>query len=179
MLKQILTYGAIAGLIVGVPMGTLAVVADGRLMLSGGMVLGYTLMLLALTAVFLGVKRYRDLDRGGVIGFWRALGMALAISAVAGVIYVIAWEATLALMHNDFVDVVSRYELDKAHARGASADEIAQITAGIKSLRDAYANPVTRMAVTFCEMLPVSVPVSFLTAGLLCFRRFMPVTREA
>lgn len=179
MLKQILTYGVIAGAIVGVPMGTLAVVADGRLMLEGGMILGYTLMLVALSAVFLGVKRYRDVDRGGVIGFWRALGMALAISAVGGVIYVLAWEATLALMHNDFVDVVSRYELGKAHARGASAAEIAKMMADLQGLRDTYANPLTRVAVTFSEMLPVSVPVSFLTAGLLSIRRFMPARTAA
>ncbi|MES2444716.1 MAG: DUF4199 domain-containing protein [Pseudomonadota bacterium] len=178
MLKQVLTYGAIAGAIVGVPMFVMAVALDGTLILQGGMVLGYTLMLIALSTVFVGVKRYRDIDRGGVIGFWRALGMGLAISAVGGIVYVIAWEAALALMHNDFIDTMTRYQLDRARTAGASAAKLAQIASEADMARGLYANPLLRVAITFSEMLPVGALVSLVSAGLLSFRRFLPVARN-
>ena len=57
-----------------------------------GMLLGYLTMIVALTAVFLGVKAYRDKVLGGVIRFLPALGVGLGISAVASIMYVIAWE---------------------------------------------------------------------------------------
>src|SRR3546814_20847233 len=50
-----------------------------------GMALGYLSMLVALSAVFVGIKNHRDVDRGGVIGFWPAFGLGLGISLVAGI----------------------------------------------------------------------------------------------
>ncbi len=41
------------------------------------------------------IRRRRDIDLGGVIGFWPALGMGLGISIIASIIYVIAWETTV------------------------------------------------------------------------------------
>ena len=52
------------------------------------MVFGYVTMLVALSAVFVAIKRYRDTELGGVIGFWPALGLGLGISVIAGIIYV-------------------------------------------------------------------------------------------
>ncbi|MEI9926854.1 MAG: DUF4199 domain-containing protein [Sphingomonas sp.] len=41
-------------------------------------------MLVALTFIFVGVKRYRDVENGGVIRFLPALGMGLAIAGGGG-----------------------------------------------------------------------------------------------
>lgn len=40
-----------------------------------GVVLGYLTMLIALSAVFVAIKRHRDADLGGVIRFWPAFGL--------------------------------------------------------------------------------------------------------
>ena len=71
--RDILKYGVIAGLVVAAGMwGTL--LAFGKEMPHGmlGMALGYLTMLVALSAVAMGIKHHRDVDRGGVIGFWPA-----------------------------------------------------------------------------------------------------------
>src|SRR3546814_302677 len=68
MWRNILKYGVIAGLVVAAGMwGTL--LAFGGDMPHGwfGMALGYLSMLVALSAVFVGIKHHRDVDRGGVI----------------------------------------------------------------------------------------------------------------
>src|SRR3546814_16470098 len=91
--RNILKYGVIAGLVVAAGMwGTL--LAFGGDMPHGwfGLALGYLSMLVALSAVFVGIKRHRDVDRGGVIGFGPAFGVGRGISLVAGVFYVLACE---------------------------------------------------------------------------------------
>ena len=67
------------------------------------MLLTYLVMIVALTAVFLGVKAYRDKVLGGVIRFLPALGVGLGISAVACILYVIAWEISMAYSSFDFI----------------------------------------------------------------------------
>src|SRR3712207_3380177 len=101
MLKKILTYGVMAGLIVGVPLSAF-VLSDANPPGPWGMVIGYLTMLIALSTVFVAIKRRRDEDLGGVIRFWPAFGYGLAISAVAGMIYVVAWESAVAISGVDF-----------------------------------------------------------------------------
>src|SRR5882672_103505 len=103
MLRIILIYGVIGGLIVGVPMLLEMVVWSGEPMRQGGMILGYTTMIIALSTVFLGVKQHRDKALGGVIKFLPALLVGLGISVVAGVFYVTAWDLSLAITHLDYM----------------------------------------------------------------------------
>ena len=49
----------------------------------GGIVIGYLTMLVALTAVFLGVKQYRDKFKGGVIRFLPAFGVETYVLPLA------------------------------------------------------------------------------------------------
>src|SRR3954470_14098116 len=101
MLRTILIWGAIAGLLVGVPLSVITL-SDRHGLPTHGMLIGYTIMLVALSTIFVAVKRYRDRELGGVIRFWPALGLGLGISVVAGIIYVLAWELSLAITHIDF-----------------------------------------------------------------------------
>ncbi|HWA91327.1 MAG TPA: DUF4199 domain-containing protein [Rhizomicrobium sp.] len=177
MFRNILTYGVIAGLIVGVLQCGLVLATKGRHQPSDwAMVIGYTIMLIALAWVFLGVKRYRDVERGGVIGFWPALGMGLAISFVAGILYALSWELTLALAHWDFGSEYADYMIAqaKAHETGAA---LQRAVAEANEFRVNYQNPLYRLPMTFTEIAPVGVLVSLVTAGLLRNSRFLPVKR--
>ena len=88
--RIIAVYGTIAGAIVVAGMFiNISFLADHGAM---GMVAGYLSMLVALIFVFVGVKRYRDVDLGGVIGFWKAFGVGIGIGLVAGLFYVLGWE---------------------------------------------------------------------------------------
>src|SRR5690606_5993692 len=88
MLNTILKYGVIAGVVVAGFMFATFLGFDGIPRMPWGMVIGYATMLIALSAVFVGVKRHRDIARGGVIGFWPAFGVALGIRFIARVFYV-------------------------------------------------------------------------------------------
>ena len=70
-------------------------------------------MLIALSAVFAAIKRYRDVDLGGVIGFLPAFGLGLGVSFVASLFYVAAWEAALDVTHMDFAASYARPSLPR------------------------------------------------------------------
>lgn len=176
MLRNIIFYGVIAGLIVGVPLFAMGAFLDeGHVGGVAGMALGYTIMLIALTTVFVAIKRRRDTELGGVIRFWPAFGYGLAVSCVAGILYVVAWEAAMLFMEGDFAANYAKATLDAARADGASAAEIARMSADMAEFQAMYSNPPLRWAMTFfMEFFPVGVIVSLISASLLRNSRFMP-----
>ena len=174
MLQKILNYGVLAGLVVGVPLFAMTVAMRAHPAAPYGMVIGYTIMLIALSFVFVGIKRHRDLDRGGVISFWPAFGVGLAISVIAGIFYVVAWEAALAVSHLDFADGYAKALMAQQQAKGASAATLAKLSAEMQEFKVQYANPLYRVPMTFAEIFPVGVLVSWVSAGLLRNSRFLP-----
>jgi hypothetical protein len=121
---KILSYGVVAGLVVGVSLS--AVVVHGRGHQDNGMAIGYLIMLVGLSVVFVGIKRYRDQDLGRVIRFWPAFGLGLGISAVAGVLYVISWEATVASPTWISRTCTANMLIEQERAKGVSAEALAR-----------------------------------------------------
>jgi hypothetical protein len=179
MKTRIIGYGAVSGLIIGLPMIAYMLATDGAPPLENGMLVGYTMMLIALSIVFLAVKRQRDVDGGGVIRFWPAFALGLGISAVASLVYAVAWEVALALTGADFMAAYSEHLLAQERAAGASAARLAELRAEMDALARSYANPLFRFPLTFIEMFPVGVLVSLVSAGLLRSPRFLPARRVA
>ena len=177
MLRKILAYGIAAGLVFAVPLFGLAVAMNGREPVPYGMAIGYLTMLVALSAVFIAIKRHRDIDLGGVIGFWRALGLGLGISVVAAVFYVAAWEAALALTHMDFAGSYANLFIEQQKAKGIGGEALAKLVAEMEAFKADYANPSYRLAMTFAEVFPVGVLVSLLSAALLRNPRFLAQRR--
>jgi hypothetical protein len=179
MLQTILKYGVIAGLVVGGFMFATFGAFGGEPPLEYGMLIGYTTMLIALSAVFVGIKRHRDVDRGGVVGFWPALGVGLGISFVAGLFYVVAWELVQAVTHMDFATSYSNEVLASERAKGTSAAELARMAAEFEQFKVQYANPLFRLPMTFVEIFPVGVLVSLASAALLRNPRVLPARHAA
>jgi Protein of unknown function (DUF4199) len=176
MFRKILLWGTVAGLIVGsILFGTTVAMADHPPSMGVGMAIGYTSMLIALSAIFVGVKRYRDEALGGAIRFWPAFGMGLGISLVAGVFYVLAWEAALAVTGMDYGAKFAELMIEQRKAAGATAAELAKYVAEMESFKTQY--PLYRMPMTFTEIFPVGVLVSLISAGLLRKSTFLPARR--
>jgi len=180
MLQSILKYGVIAGLVVGGILFGFTVSLDGKMPMGAvGMAIGYASMLLALSAVFVGTKAYRDRELGGVIRFWPAFGMGVAMTVIAGILYVLAWEASQAITGGDFMAAYSNYVLEQARAKGESAAAIAKMSKEMAEFRVMYANPLFRLPMVFSEIFPVGVLVSLVSAALLRRPGFLPARRTA
>lgn len=172
MLRTIVTHGIQAGIILGLFAAITAM--TGPPPEPWGMMLGYLAMLIALSMVFIGTKRHRDLACGGAIRFWPAFGFGLAISLLAGILYVIAWEISIAATGTDFIGEYGARLIADMKANGAGAAEIAKVSADIARLKADYANPLFRLPLTFLEIAPVGLLVSLVSAGLLRNPRFLP-----
>ena len=174
MTRSILMFGVIAGLIVNAPMMFFLVVRPVKPYVDS-LFFGYLVMLLALSMVFVCVKRHRDGPSGGAIRFLPAFLMGLGVSIVAGAFYVLGWEIYQAAAHYPFADDYARASLAAAHAKAVTPARLAQLTAEMARFKTQYANPLYRLPMTFMEIFPVGLLVSLISAGLLCNRRFMPV----
>lgn len=172
MLRYALTYGLLSGFVVAATISAgLVLMAQGSF--AHSMTFGYLVMLVALSFIFVGVKRYRDVERGGVIRFLPALGVGLAIAVVAGVAYVATWETYLTISGYQFIEEYIPTYVRSEQAAGTSAAEIA---ANVQWMRDVYASPVQRTAMTFMEIFPVGLLVSLVSAALLRNPRLLPAS---
>jgi hypothetical protein len=174
MLVLILRYGVVAGLIIGIPMIWRMLAAKPGEVPVVGMLFTYLVMLVALTAVFLGIKAYRDKVLGGVIRFLPALGVGLGISAVASLVYVICWEVSSAYSSFDFVAFYKTYMIDAVKATNPTPEALQKATADAEAFAAMYANPLYRLPMTFIEMFPVGVLVSLISAAILRNPRVLP-----
>ena len=173
MLRIILIYGIIGGLIVAVPMAVSMLTTTADTVPENAAVYGYLSMPLAFTMVFVGIKHYRDKALGGIIRFLPALSVGLGISAVASLFWVVGWEITLATGF-DFGGAYLDSMVAAAEARGAPAAEIDRIRSETAEFLVMYANPLFRLPITFIEMFPIGVLISLISAAFLRNSRFLP-----
>lgn len=171
MFGLILRYGLIGGVIVAAPMLYQMLVVGH---MAESLLLGYAVMIVSLTTVFLGVKQYRDRKLGGVIRFLPALGVGLGISVVACLMYVVAWEISLAYCGCDFMKSFTDGMIADAKARHLTGAELQKVVDQAQGFLKMYENPFARMAMTFVEMFPVGVLISLVSAALLRNSRFLP-----
>ena len=175
MLALILRYGVIAGLIIGIPMvWRVLSVKPGEYRVAG-MLVTYLVMIVALTAVFLGIKAYRDKVLGGVVRFLPALGVGLGISAVASIVYVIAWEVSTRVQQLRLPrPLQGLHGGSRPRPRAASGAEVNQAIADAEAFAKMYVNPLYRLPMMFVEMFPVGVLISLISAAVLRNPRVLP-----
>lgn len=170
MKKIVLTFGLIAGAILaGTMLATMPFHdAIGN---EGGMLIGYTSMVLAFLLVYFGVRSYRDNVAGGRIGFLKALGVGALIALLASACYVATWEALYFGGKSDYIEKYQARVLEKARQDGESEVKLAAREAEMKKFAELYRNPFFNSALTFMEPLPVALVIALVSAGILSRRR--------
>lgn len=148
MKKIALVYGGISGAVVILAMVLGLFIGNGEVS-GGSMTVGYLIMLVALSCIFIGIKRYRDTERGGVIKFLPAFGLGLLISLCAAISYALSWELYLAVSGYAYVEhVTPEFPL--------------------------YSNPLVRFPITMTEIFPVGLIISLISALILRNPKVLP-----
>jgi len=171
------TYGVIAGVLTIVMI--IASIESESEIASTSAWFGYLIMLITLSLVFVGMKRYRDLEQGGVIGFWKALGLGVSIAAVAGLVYVFVWEVYLAATDHAFMDDYAAHLIEGYRADGLSGEALAAKIEELEQVKAMYGNPLLRAVFSFSEIFPVGLLVSLISAALLRKPSFMPAQQRS
>jgi hypothetical protein len=172
-MKYALIYGGIAGAIV-ISLVSAMIGMDLTGHDETAMLVTYLVMLIALSLIFVGVKRYRDVECGGVIRFGRAFLLGLGMAAIAGLIYVAGWEIFQAASGYDFMADYTAGILERMRAEGASAAAIQAKAAEMRGFAESYRNPLFRVPMVFLEIFPVGLLVALVTAGLLRNPKLLP-----
>jgi hypothetical protein len=160
-----LTYGAIAGLaVIGTMIASFVFGADHD---DNSLIVGYLIMIVALSMIFIGIKQHRDRNLGGVITFGPAFLLGLMIAVVAGGFYVVGWEGYLAATDYSFMPSYVEHLIEAKKAAGLAGAALDVEIAKLKEMQAQYANPLFRTPMTFLEIFPVGLVIAFISATIL------------
>ena len=165
MKRIIITYGIIVGTIVAI---MLAIAFSGSSVDYGsGDLLGYAVMIIAFSTIFVAVKTYRDKQLGGTINFGTAFKLGLGITLVASAIYVMAWMIISETIAQDFMAGYYQHSVEQLKASGVSGAELDERIAEMERFQELYKNPLVKIGITFMEIFPVGLVVSLISALIL------------
>jgi hypothetical protein len=169
MRKTVLVYGLISG---GVIIATMC--ATIGIWKIHSYWIGYLVMVVALSAMFFGVKSYRDTTLGGVIKFKTAFFVGLLMTLVASAVYVAGWEVYLAVSRHDFMEEYTVSQTEKLKAEGVAGEALAKQVADMNYWKEMYKNPFIRAAMTFMEIFPVGLIIALACAAILRKSEVLP-----
>lgn len=160
-------YGLIGGVIVSIfmsiNMGTMDMESD----MGTSEIIGYTVIFIALTAIFFGIRKIRDDQYGGSISFGKAFLTGLYIALIASTLYVLTWMFLSEFYFPDFAAEYFNAEVAKIKSSGLSETEIATQIQGMEEFMENYKNPVFKFFITYIEILPVGLLISLISAAIL------------
>jgi hypothetical protein len=177
MKKVIWINGVIAGVVVSAMLLiSMPLHKQGVLNYDNGLYVGYATMVIALSAVFFGIKTYRDQYENGMISFWSACKIGLGIAVVASIIYALTWEIYYRFDGGGYMENYTTSYLENMRAEGATESELAAKKSEMQKFNEAYENPVVRFAMSLVEILPVGILITLISAALLRKRKFLPAS---
>ncbi|MEM7248836.1 MAG: DUF4199 domain-containing protein [Acidobacteriota bacterium] len=141
--------------------------------------LGFLVMLLGFSVIFVAVKQHRDRDLGGVIKFGRAFLLGLGITMVASLLYTIGWETYRMAIDPAFIDKWFEAAIEAKKAESLPETELQEFVASMESMRELFAKPLFRLPMTFLEIFPFGLLVSLLSAAVLRKSEVLPATEAA
>lgn len=168
MKKMVLRYGLYATLVtVGIPL-VLFIIMDesGRANYKLGEIIGYSTILLSMVFVFLGIKKHRDENKGGVISFGEALLAGSLIAALPAIAFGLYNFFYIEVLDPEFMENYYRYYLEQAQA-SMSADEFEAEKVKIEAQKAAFQSPVVQFGVMFLTVFVIGFIVSLISAIVL------------
>lgn len=145
----------------------------------GGMLLGYTTMLVAFSMIYVAVKNTRDKYNDGIISFGKAFKIGLIVTLIASTMYVLVWMVDYYNFVPDYLDKYYAHMIAKMKTDGATAAAIQKATADGQSFNKLYKNPLVCAMYTYLEILPVGLLVSLVCALILKRRVYAGVLVES
>lgn len=167
MSKTALKFGLIAGviLLLGIMFPVFILGVEGVIEL--GEAFGYTVMVIAMISVFLGIKAYRDKAPGGEITFGKAFGIGTYISAIAGFIFGLFSYIFYSYIFPDFTEKWMKYYVDNIRASGQAPEEIARQIAEFNAQADFWSNSFLQGLVMFFTVFLIGLVIALISSAIL------------
>lgn len=160
-------YGVPAGLLI-IGMMMLSYTLFGMKSGAGSMAVGFLLMLIFMSLIFFGLKRFRDHEQGGVIKFSKALSLALATAIFTAFVYMLVWEIYVSFFSgHKFMAEYTDMLIEKKAASGVTGEALAEFAEKTEKMKADYARRIYRMPMTFLENFSMGFIVAIGSALVL------------
>jgi hypothetical protein len=167
-MNRILQHGLVAGALMSVVLfGPYFVIGpDPDWAQRWGRVIGYTGMVLALTATYFAMRAERE-RAGGAIGFSRALGIGVGVSVVAAVFFGLATWAFYAFVGDALPQQLYDSYLSAARASAGDPATVAAKVAEIEAMRGFFFNYPLQGAVMGATVFLIGAIESLVGAAIV------------
>lgn len=166
MKKTVLVYGLVSG-----------VLASGMMLVATRYILakelgtadliGYSSMVLVALMIFFGVRSYRRNVGGGKLTFRRGFLVGLGITLVSSAVYLATFQLLYYQLRPGIQEVYAECMIERAQRAGASPEELEEKAEQARQIVELYENPLTNIALTLLEPLPVGLVLTILSAAVL------------
>ena len=166
MKKIVLVFGNIIGLVFCANIGFMVYWMYHNPDLKGSELVGYAVMVVVFSLIYIGVRNYRNKQLDGFISFGKAFKTGALIALLGSAIYVAAWLFSYYLFVPDFMDVYSDYVL-----KNCTPEDLPAKTKEMADFKELYKNPFFVILITFSEVLPIGLVVALVSALILKRKR--------
>lgn len=128
--------------------------------------LGYLIMIVALSMIFIGIKDYKS-KIGGTIDFKTAFKVGIGISLVASLLYIIGWEIYFSINGEQFIADYLKKAFDNLSTTTNSSAEIETAKKEFLESMELYRQLPYRVAITFVEIFPIALIITLISSYLL------------
>jgi len=132
-----------------------------------GEIVGYSSMIIALTAIFFGIKNYRDKVLAGKISFGKAFLLGLGISAVASVIFGIYVYLLYTVISPDLTDKMIECYRERIKTSGETQQVITQELEKFQMEEPMWRNPFLQSFAMIVTVLVIGILISLVSAAIL------------
>lgn len=167
MLASIVRHGAAAGLFIAAVM-FLPFLLFGRPSpeyLRLGEIIGYSAMVLALSAVWFAMRSRRALN--GSLGFSEGLGIGAGVSLVAALLFGLATWAFYAYSGDALPEEIYAFYQDQIHQSGADAASIAARLAELERMRPMFFDKTLQAGIMAATVFVIGLVLSVISAAAL------------
>lgn len=166
MKKIVLVFGIIIGLVFCANIGLMVYWMYHNPDLKGSELVGYAVMVVVFSLIYIGVRNYRNKQLDGFISFGKAFKTGALIALLGSAIYVAAWLFSYYLFVPDFMDIYSDYVL-----KNCTPEDLPAKTKEMADFKELYKNPLFVILITFSEVLPIGLVVALVSALILKRKR--------
>jgi len=158
-------YGLIAAAIMSLVVFFMYFLFNPYTLMDMGEILGYGTMVIAMSMIFIGIKKYRDTQLNGYITFGQAFGMGLYVAFIGSFLYGIFEGIFYAT--SEFRDVYLEFYTDKIRNSGQSPELIQQQLNEMQQQFAMWDSPFMMGLLMFLTVFIIGVIISLVSAAIL------------
>lgn len=163
MKKNVLIFGLVLGAVLCIPWLVMLNLLYTNPEFKSNDLLGYTILVVIYSLIFVGIRNYKYKELGGMISFGKAFKTGALITLVAATFYVIAWLFCYYLFVPDFMDVFTQHMLYQCTTEADRAAKAIEM----ENYAKMYEQPLFVILLTYVEVIPIGLVVSLISAFLL------------